>query len=75
MMWLRNEDRPVVANFAILDDIEYGMKMFRGHFFKCDYDKGLTADTAGAVVKFLSVTADDMALYSSRWRAYDKDNG
>lgn len=74
MMWLRNKDRPAVANFAILDDIEYGMKMFRRHFFKCDYDKGLIADTIDAVIEFLSVPADDMELYSSKWRTYDKDN-
>lgn len=74
MMWLRDEDRPAVANFAILDDIEYGMEMFHGHFFKCDYDRGLVANIADAVTEFLSVPADDMGIYSSRWRTYDKDN-
>lgn len=75
MMWLQDEDRPAVANFAVLDDIEYGMEMFCRHFFKCDYDKGLIADTVDAVIEFLSVPADDMELYSSKWRTYDKDNG
>ena len=73
MMWLRNEDRPAVANFAILDDIEYAMEMFHGHFFTCDYDTGLVADIADAVTEFLSVPADDMGIYN-RWRTYDKDN-
>lgn len=74
MMWLRNKDRPAVANFVVLDDIEYGMEIFRGHFFKCDYDKGLIADTADAIIEFLSVPANDIELYNSKWRTYDKDN-
>ena len=51
------------------------MGIFRGHFFERDYDKGLIADIADAVIEFLSVPTDDMELYSSKWRTYDKDNG
>lgn len=59
LMWLRGEDRPVaVANFAVLDDIEYGMGMFGGHFFKCSYDKGLTPEIADRAASFLSEPAD-----------------
>ena len=61
--------------FNILDDIEYGMEIFCWHFFKRDYDKGLIADIVDAVIGFLSVPADDMEIYSSKWRTYDKNNG
>lgn len=64
MMWLRDKDRPAVKNFAILDDIEYGMYVFGGHFFRCDYDKGLTAETADAVKAFLAKPAADMSKFS-----------
>jgi len=66
MMWLRSDNVGTAGNFAILDDIDYGMDMFGGHFFKCEYDKGLTAETAEKVIRFLSVPAEDMAGYRTR---------
>lgn len=68
MMWLRDEDRPVITNFIILDDIEYGMGIFYDHFFKCDYDKGLTTEIAKRAVEFLSKSAADMYNYGNKER-------
>ena len=68
MMWLRDDDRPAVKNFAILDDIEYGMNMFGGHFFKCEYDKGLTMEIADAVVGFFALEPGDMKKFGKNWR-------
>ena len=68
MMWLRDDDRPAVKNFAILDDIEYGMNMFGGHFFKCEYDKGLTTEIADAVVGFFALEPGDMKKFGKNWR-------
>lgn len=66
MMWLRDEDRPIVRNFAILDDITYGMSMFGWHFFKCEYDRGLTQEIAANVAEFLSKPAIDMYNYGNK---------
>lgn len=57
MLWLRG-GRPAVRNFAALDDIEYGMGLFGGHYFRCDPLEGLTEKTADAVVELLSRPAD-----------------
>ena len=58
LMWLRDPDRPAVRNFAALDDIEYGMDLLDGHYFRCGWEEGLTRKTADAVVEFLSGPAD-----------------
>lgn len=43
-----------VSNFIIIDDIDYGMGRYGKHLFRCEYDKGFTADMATDAIKFLS---------------------
>lgn len=61
------KDRIDVSNFAILDDIEYGMGSFSRHFFRSDYETGLTSEQADRIVEYLKTddyNAKDWTRYA-----------
>lgn len=43
-----------IDNYAIVDDFDSpGMRHYGKHFFKCEYDKGLTMEIANAIIEYI----------------------
>jgi len=53
--WCEGERFYDIHSFAVIDDIERGMERYGDHFFRTEYDTGLTMEQAKGIVEFLKM--------------------
>lgn len=59
-----------VANYAVIDDFDSpGMRRYEDHFFKCEFETGLTIEQANKIVEFLNT--DDFDYDELDWSNHD----